>query len=85
MGETGSKLTSTGTDKAWANINRVGVTWFHVDGREFGEGAGLGLVIVRGRAVGAAPWVVPLEEECASAGIGERRRPQLGLQREEEF
>ena len=52
-----------GGDEAWADIDGVGVTWGHLDGREVWEGTLLRLVVVAGGGVGAGAWVVALPEE----------------------
>ena len=62
-------LTSTSANEAWANVDGVCEARFHVDRREVWEWTRLRLVVVCCGTVGAAAWVVALEEECARAGV----------------
>jgi len=50
-------------DKAWTDINGVGMARFHVQRREWRERAWLRQVVVGGVGVGARAWVEAGEEE----------------------
>jgi len=62
--------TSTSADEAWADINRVCEARLHVDRWECWEETRLRLVVVCCRGVGAAAWVVALEEERTVTRVG---------------
>lgn len=54
---------STGTDEAGSNVDGVGVSRLHVDGRESREWTWCWLVVVGCLRSWAAAWVVASEEE----------------------
>lgn len=85
----GEPLTSSNacssTDKARADINRVGVSGLHVDGRERWIRAKSRLVVEGRLGAGTAARLISREGERPLALVRERRGSQLVSAREEEL
>lgn len=89
MGNRGPSLTSgntsSGADEARADIDGVGVSGLHVDGREGRIGAKRRLAVEGRVGAGAAACFVTREEEGPLALVRERGGAQLLWTREEEL
>lgn len=79
------QLTSSGTNKAWPNINRIRKTRLHVDRWEIREWSLLRLIVIRRVRVRARTWVIPLEEERSRSVVRIARGLKLTLLGEQEL